>query len=505
MSYPIYLIGSGENNPEHSSTTKTMRPLQRQKLAVKVLAKTQSVSKIAENNGVSRKFLYRQANKASQALDDAFNPKPDDSEVLFYLPVTKEWLRQFVVVLALVCHSSLRGIIQAASVLLDTVLSLGTVHNYLHSVVKSARRINADEDLSAIKVGAHDEIFQSRKPILVGADVRSTYCYLLAQEQSRGGNAWGVHLLDLQDKGLKPDYTIADGGRGLRAGQAEAWPGVPCHGDVFHALRDMGRLKTYLENRAYGTITARDKMERKMERAKRRTRHNNKLSKKLGVTRIAERNAVELAEDVAILLSWMRDDILAVVGPDPDSRRELFDFVIKELREREPLALHRIRPVRRKLENQRDDLLAFAAVLEEQLAKLAGEYKVPLCLVRAVYELQGFSETDACRWWREQELRDKLGPNFYPVKAAVIEIIGETIRASSIIENLNSRLRNYFFLRRHLGPEYLDLLRFFLNHRRFMRSRRSEREGRSPAELLTGQSHPHWLELLGFGLFKRSA
>jgi hypothetical protein len=52
---------------------------------------------------------------------------------------------------------------------------------------------------------------------------------------------------------------------------------------------------------------------------------------------------------------------------------------------------------------------------------------------------------------------------------------------------------------RHLGSAYLDLLRFFLNHRRFMRSRLAERVGKSPRELMTGKSHPHWLTLLGFG------
>jgi hypothetical protein len=45
-----------------------------------------------------------------------------------------------------------------------------------------------------------------------------------------------------------------------------------------------------------------------------------------------------------------------------------------------------------------------------------------------------------------------------------------TPRSSSLVENLNSQLRNYFTLRRHLGTSYLDLLRFFLNHRRFPRS-----------------------------------
>jgi hypothetical protein len=51
----------------------------------------------------------------------------------------------------------------------------------------------------------------------------------------------------------------------------------------------------------------------------------------------------------------------------------------------------------------------------------------------------------------------------------------------------------------------LELLQFFLNHRRFMRSERAERAGRSPRELLEGKGHGHWLELLGHQPLKRAA
>ena len=51
---------------------------------------------------------------------------------------------------------------------------------------------------------------------------------------------------------------------------------------------------------------------------------------------------------------------------------------------------------------------------------------------------------------------------------AVTALLGQVVRASSVIENLNGRLRNYFFLRRRLGADYLALLQFFLNHRRFL-------------------------------------
>ncbi len=79
-----------------------------------------------------------------------------------------------------------------------------------------------------------------------------------------------------------------------------------------------------------------------------------------------------------------------------------------------------------------------------------------------------------------------------------------TVRASSLVENLNSRLRGYFFLRRHLGADYLSLLQFFLNHRRLMRSECPQRAGRSQAEILTGQPLPHWLSMLGYSRFQRA-
>jgi len=51
---------------------------------------------------------------------------------------------------------------------------------------------------------------------------------------------------------------------------------------------------------------------------------------------------------------------------------------------------------------------------------------------------------------------------------------------------------------------YLNLLQFFLNHRQFMRSDVPERVDKSPKELMTGQEHLHWLEMLGFKRFQQA-
>ena len=67
-----------------------------------------------------------------------------------------------------------------------------------------------------------------------------------------------------------------------------------------------------------------------------------------------------------------------------------------------------------------------------------------------------------------------LKDRWYPIRQAVLEAMAQTPRASSMVENLHRRLR------------------FFLNHRRFLRRDRPERVGNSPAELLSGGQL--WLE-----------
>jgi hypothetical protein len=120
-------------------------------------------------------------------------------------------------------------------------------------------------------------------------------------------------------------------------------------------------------------------------------------------------------------------------------------------------------------------------------------------LGREVCVLHRLPSTSSAYWQGWNQLRAKTGGKFHTLFVAVKQAMAQTPRSSSLVENLNSRLRNYFTLRRHLGNSYLDLLQFFLNHRRFMRSRVGERTGKSPRELMTGQGHAHWLTLLGLG------
>ena len=164
----------------------------RKKLAIQALARSETVSDLAARHGVSRKFVYQQTHKAGAALDDAFSPVAPDDKVLFELTVTKAWLRQVIVGLTLICRSSYRGVVEFLRDLLGVSISVGCVHDVLQSATRQAGIINRQQDLSGIRVGLHDEIFQGAVPVLAGVDAASTYCYLLAAEQRRDADTWGV-------------------------------------------------------------------------------------------------------------------------------------------------------------------------------------------------------------------------------------------------------------------------------------------------------------------------
>jgi hypothetical protein len=328
---------------------------------------------------------------------------------------------------------------------------------------------------------------------------------LLSLEEHRDADTWGVRLLELAESGFAPQATIADFGTGLRAGLAEALPEVPCRGDVFHALMDLHKALKILENRAYHAIEHRSALQNKQARQARRTgRLDPSLGQQIGKAKRDEQEAQTLAGEVKILIDWLRRDILAVAGPCYGDRQTLFDFVVAELRQRLNDAGDICQRVGTLLGNHRDDLLAFARQLDADLAELAQQFAVDPALLREVLSHQTGNPNHPEYWQREARLHQRAGGRLHELQQAVRALGRQTVRASSMIENLNSRLRGYFFLRRQLGPDYLELLQFYLNHRRFPRSDRPERVGKSPRELLTGQDHPHWLELLGYQRFDRN-
>ena len=176
----------------NSSVAASLNPEQRKQLFIEMQSSPQTLTAIANRERVSRKFLYKQQQKGNEALELGFNKPKEESDILYWIPVTKNWIFQVILALIFICHSSYRGVVEFLRDLFDYPISVATVHNRVNSVVEKAQEINKSQDLSGVKVGLNDEIFQSRLPVLAGIDAFSTYCYLLAGADHRFGRYMGI-------------------------------------------------------------------------------------------------------------------------------------------------------------------------------------------------------------------------------------------------------------------------------------------------------------------------
>jgi hypothetical protein len=450
------------------------------------------VARLARRHGTSRKFVRAQRERAREAIDVAFAEPPAAPLVETFPRVSETWVRRFALAVILIVHGSYRQVVELLRDLFGLSLSIGTIHSW----VEQAAQPNDQPRAGSVGVRKACTTRSSGQP--AGACRHRCRLDLLLSAAGRQSSATptpgACTCWTLPSKGSIPTTRWPTRARGCRAGQVAAWGDKPCHGDVFHVRQpSAGGVTNVLTRLAKGSASRREALELEMSAAK-DGGDGRQLSARLGRARQAEVQARHLAADVASLTGWLGHDVLSLAGPHVEERRELFDFIVAQLRLREALAAHRIRPLRVALQRQRDDVLGFARVLDGKLASIAQRRNMPLYWVRQVCRWHRKKPTSA--YWQQRSTRG-WARGSWPSSPTCVDL-DDTPRSSSMVENLNSRLRRYFFLRRHLGDAYLSLLQFFLNHRAFMRSRRVERVGKTPKQLLTGQVPAHWLELLGF-------
>ena len=83
--------------PIHSCPAKSFSDDDKKHLALKVVQNKQTITEAAEKNNVSRKFIHKLKDKAIEGIQQSFQKNnSEEQKVLFYVPVTKLWLCQFI-------------------------------------------------------------------------------------------------------------------------------------------------------------------------------------------------------------------------------------------------------------------------------------------------------------------------------------------------------------------------------------------------------------------------
>lgn len=434
-----------------------------------------TVTTLANEYKVSRKFLYQLEHKAINALTSALYaqaPGPKlESKVLH---VDDNLVLRTITTLATVIPGSIRGIQTCLQEIIDTRCSTGFISQTLNLVGKSANRLNQRDIPEKPVLGEADEIFQGHQPCLTVVDGRSFAVLQLSPQKSRDADTWGASLLILQEQGIQFADLACDGARGITAGAKQAELNIPLRPDLFHLLRESGRLKCTLESHAYKAM----EQSQLAQRADRESRTSNKrpgrpLKVNVGLAdaQTREQQAIDCydlfvwlnAEIRQSLEPWNRDYTLTSV----QQSKETLDTAISLLYE---LGNSKINDYAKVLKKHSEKLIAPLEWLEHQLS---------------AYH-QGISpEMESVIIWsykHQQELGlsyagEGFPEHLQPVVKAFWEALSLFHRSSSLAESLHSFLRPYFVLHRGI-PEWLTpLLQYYWNHHEFQRGKR---KGKSP-------------------------
>ena len=313
-----------------------------------------------------------------------------------------------------------------------------------------------------------------------------------------------------QRQGLDLYIVVKDAALGIEAGVREIFPGAEQRDDCFHALYEMGKLKRQLEQRAYGAIRRVDEIQASIDKLKYRGRADKRrqLAQKqrweqqrcdeaielFDPFEAAQRQATEAMEVVdlerGILrdASWMRAEIQAAAAKMLDMDDD------------------KCRKVGRYINNRAPGLSLYAQQMNAELAEVASRYGWQVTILACII-LRLIAELDRRKrmWCRRQDrqyllgaygvLKQMAGPDTDAVLSDVEQVFIHRYRASSAIEGFNAALRPYLYVHKGVTQGFLELFRFYYNHRQ---RRWGRHKGTSAHEALTGETVGDWLTWLGY-------
>ena len=446
------------------------------------------VDEIADEIGMSRSYVYEQmakVKKHAQELDNAVPEAP-------ILVLDKQTITKIILILTLECQSPNAGIRSFFEIICGINVSAGHISGVINEASERAEALDNAIDLSQINQMAVDEIFQNGTPILTGVDPISTYTFLLEEAPDRTADTWAVYLDDRKDKGLNPEVSINDGGMGIMAGVPQIFPETEIQADTFHALHDMGKEVSKLERKALKLINAEHELEEKLAGKKPREKHKESLSE----LRPKMEDAIRLYDTAATLFAWLKM-LLNFSGYSLVDTHILCEWILQEM-ENADIGNAGLAKEVSKVRKLLPSLLSFISRLERGMEVVASDAGVPIEALQLMYRQMSYGPDSIQGIEIHRKLTCLIGNQYQEVRDRFQTLLDTTKKASSLVENLNGRIRVFIEIKRIIPTKFFVLLKVFYNTRRYKRSRCKERMGKSPLELLSGTSHPDFLTLLGY-------
>ena len=311
---------------------------------------------------------------------------------------------------------------------------------------------------------------------------------------TKDSNDWALSLLYKIDQGLNLDASVNDGATGLKKGLEDAFPNIHIQSDIFHAVYKLSLGIATLERSAYKAIDRAYDFETKCLKAF--DRNKDKYLDKYERAQTESNEAIVIYDRANILYQWIRE-ALEIGGLSFEERIYNLEYTVQELSLLPKKNLYLEKGIKY-LSEHKEGLLYFVKASHEALSVLAREEDIDRHALELMWEQYTYPEESPVYNIMECEIGQLLREKYVYIRKKFSQLMSKIVRASSIVECINSLIRPYLFLKRVVGDKFLDLLQCYFNTREYKRSRVSERKGKSPIELLTGKGYPDFLEVLGY-------
>ena len=369
-------------------------------------------------------------------------------------------------------------------------VSIGKISNILNQAARRAAEFDESVDLSGIRQGANDEIFQCGNPVLTGVDADTGYVYLLQPAADRTADTWENAMKSCKSRNLELDVSISDFGTGLLGGIPKAFPNACIQPDLFHFLMEIGKEISSQERRVYAMLADYYKCE---EALSGKRVHEKTFQKLLSL----EENlspAIERCDRLLTLYHWLREMTRYQGYCYPDVL-SLCYWILDQMEDTAGI-MDKLRKVLAKTRRNLPDVLIYLERAEKVLREYAMKKGYPEETFVLMYRMQGYHPGSQEYRSADRRLRHILKKKYADAYLEIEGILKGVKRASSLVENVNGRLRRYMNLKRMIPEKFLTLLKVYFNTKKYRRSRKAEHVGKSPLELLTGQEHPDFYDIV---------
>lgn len=456
------------------------------------------MTQIAEHFQISRTFLYQMVLAATLQLEVLFS----DEKLLSRKD--RLYAEHLMLLLRLEGKCSIQSISEILKQLQCHPNSVGYLSEFFQ---RHGRSLSSTLSVASKKLVFYlsDEIFALSKPILVTIDAQSTAILKIELASDRSADTWKAHFEKLKDHLFYNLGMASDRALGLVTGYQAAFEKALWVCDYFHEFRGLFDVLHQLERKAYAAIGKEDEAAKKVERAKSEAVLLKRLEQYETVHQACDQ-AISLYDELNILLQLLRETLQLC---SPYGRLHTVEGVRAELASllqmTEDLGCAAIGEAIKPIKEHIDDIL----VPFEQTEAISSKFLEVMpqnaldSIVLAWNHDHSSHQSKAKKKRYHQEEREYwlivaesiLGDKFEMLRIMVFDQLDAVVRASSLVETVNSLIRPYInSCKGQITQEALNLIMFYHNHHRYKSGRR---KGKTPIELLTGEPlEAEWVDLL---------